>query len=79
MTVSDKIKNEFESLSYNKERCEEHFNEAKLRTSELIINSDSKLINELENYTVYSDLRKYAKELEEIKAKLRVLNYLIEE
>lgn len=78
MDINEKIKSELESLSYSKKDIEERLQEVKNKTIELISKADSDIINNLESYTCYTELRLYAKRLEEIKVKLRVINFLAE-
>jgi hypothetical protein len=78
MNINEKIKSELESLNYSKKEIEERLQEVKNKTIELISKADSDIINNLESYNCYTELRLYSKRLEEIKIKLRVINYLSE-
>lgn len=74
-----RIESELQSLNYDKRETEQWLEEARTKTIELISKGDSQMLSNLEDYTAYNELRRYSKRLEEIKAKLRVINYLIED
>ena len=77
MTMQEKINDEVKTLHYERKETLERFEESKKLLAEIIIKADARTIFELEdNNRIYTDIRRYAKRIEEIDTKLRVYNYL---
>ena len=77
MTMQEKIDDEVKSLIYKREETLEQFEECKKILTEIIIKADARVVLELEdNNRIYTDIRRYAKRIEEIDTKLKVYNYL---
>lgn len=80
MNIREKIEEELISLNYDKKEALQRFEEAKKELINIITRADAKTISELEEkYQVATDIKRYAKRIEIIDAKLRVYEYLKEE
>jgi uncharacterized coiled-coil DUF342 family protein len=75
--MQEKINDEVKTLKYERKNTLEQFEECKKVLAEIIMNADARTIFELEdNNRIYTDIRRYAKRIEEIDTKLRVYNYI---
>ena len=74
-----KIKKEKETLTHNLKEKKERFEELKQKSIEILTNATPETIVKLDEYTAFSTMKRIAKEIEIIEAKLRVVNYLWDE
>ena len=73
-----KIENEFKQVTYDKKKAVEEFKKQKQTLINLINEADSEVIVSIENYIAYINIKRTAKRIEEINAKLRVFDYIME-
>jgi hypothetical protein len=77
MKLQEKINAELESLKYERKQALESFENEKKAVIKILTDADPKTVCELEErYQAAINLKKYARRIEIIDAKLRVYNYL---
>lgn len=74
-----KIQNEKETLTHNLNENMERFEDLKQMVIDILAKATPETIVKLDDYTAFSTMKRTAKEIEIIEAKLRVVNYLWDE
>jgi predicted choloylglycine hydrolase len=80
MTMEEKIKEELLQIKYEKKNLMERFENAKKDIVEIYQKANPQMVCELEEkYQVFTDIKRYAYQIEILNAKLRVFDYLTDE
>jgi len=74
-----KIKKEKESLTFNLKENTQRLEEQKLKVIEILTKATPETVVKLDDYTAFSTMKRLAREIEIMEAKLRVVDYLWDE
>ena len=77
--MNGRIKGELNLLKHNRKEYQQKFDEAKKQFIELITKGTPETVLKMEEYCSYTDIKRYASEINIIDAKIRTINFIVNE